>query len=189
MRVTGKSLQIRINNATVALATSCTLDLTLNALQARVKELPGANDVPDYVGAALTSESIVGVNDGVAQQTHATLTSALLQGTLVDWEFAPVANSAGALPAGDWSPGLTNIRGMVALSGKALVTSISVNGALSGKATLSVQLAAQGVITVMPTPEVAAYVDGNNLVFTSGAEVVNNNLYTSGIVENNNLTI
>lgn len=144
MKVKGKSLMIRVAGHTIALATNCSFEASLNTLDARTKADNGANDVPDDYTWSISSDSILGLNPGTEQHTYATLMRLFLQKNPVDVEVFLAAGADSAVPAGDWQPGASASRGFVPLAGIALIKSVSLKGGVGGKATIAVQLAGQG---------------------------------------------
>lgn len=135
---------IRVAGHTIALATNCTFEASLNTLDARTKADNGANDVPDDITWSISSDSLLGLNPGTEQHTYATLMRLFLQKKPVDVEVFLAAGADSAVPAGDWQPDASLSKGFVPYSGNALIKSISLKGGVGDKATISVQLAGQG---------------------------------------------
>lgn len=168
MKVKGKSLMIRVAGHTIALATNCSFEASLNTLDARTKADNGANDVPDDITWSITCDSLLGLNPGTEQHTYATLMRLFLQKNPVDIEVFLASGIDSAVPAGDWQPGASASRGFVPLAGSALIKSISLKGGVGDKATIAVQLAGQGElkpIIYAYTPEMhIGYVDEDGAV-------------------------
>ena len=187
MKVDGKSVMIRVNGSTIALATSCTVDVTLQTLDARTKSDKGAVEIPDYIAFSLSSESFVGKNENVdIQQTQATLMALMGAKHPVTIEFMLAANSALAVTSADWQPGVMTRKGFQSYGGEALIKQVTLNGGVGDKAKLTVQLSGQGELHLIPEPELASYVEGNTLYVTGPAEIVNNSLDVEGATVNDN---
>ena len=186
MKVRGKALMIRVNGATVALATNCVLDVTLQTLDARTKSDDGACEVGEFISFTLTSESVVGKNPGTPQHTQSTLMELLRSMQPVDVEVMLAANAALAVPGTDWAPGMMALKGFQSYGGKALVKQVTTSGDVSGDGKLSVQLGGQGALVPIAEPELTSYVEGNTLYVNGPAEIVNNSLDVEGVTINDN---
>lgn len=172
MKVDGKALMLRVGGKTVALATSCALEETLETFDARTKDDEGAVDVPGAITGNLTTDSLLGMNKGPIQHTHATLSAAFREKQPVDVEVFLAANACDAVPDGDWTNGPVKSKGFVGYTGRALIKSLRVIGEVARKAKLSVQLAVQGELQPALTPELESYVEGNTLYLKGNLEVV-----------------
>lgn len=172
MKVDGKALMLRVGGKTVALATSCALEETLETFDARTKDDEGAVDVPGAITGNLTTDSLLGMNKGPIQHTHATLSAAFREKQPVDVEVFLAANACDAVPDGDWTNGPVKSKGFVGYTGRALIKVLRLIGEVAGKAKLSVQLAVQGELQPALTPELESYVEGNTLYLKGNLEVV-----------------
>lgn len=170
---------IRVAGHTIALATNCSFDASLNTLDARTKADNGANDVPDDYTWSISSDSILGLNPGTEQHTYATLMRLFLQKKPVDVEVFLASGIDNAVPADDWQPGASLSKGFEPYSGSALIKSISLKGGVGDKATIAVQLAGQGElkpIIYAYTPEMRmGYIDedgkANSTLYSAYSEV------------------
>lgn len=171
MKVDGKALMLRVGGKTVALATSCALEETLETFDARTKDDEGAVDVPGAITGNLTTDSLLGMNKAPIQHTHATLSAAFREKQPVDVEVFLAANACDAVPDGDWTNGPVKSKGFVGYTGRALIKSLRLTGEVAGKAKLSVQLAVQGELQPA-LPELESYVEGNTLYLKGNLEVV-----------------
>lgn len=187
MKVDGKSVMIRVAGATIALATSCTLDVTLQTLDARTKSDTGPYEVGDYIAFSLSSESVVGKNEHVdIQHTQATLMALMVSMQPVYVEVMLSANSSQMVPGIDWQPGIMTRKGFQSYGGYALIKQIALNGAVGDKAKLTVQLSGQGELRPIAEPELISYVENGTLYVNGPAEVDGTNIELEDIVINDN---
>lgn len=163
---------IRVAGHTIALATNCSFEASLNTLDARTKADNGANDVPDDITWSITCDSLLGLNPGTEQHTYASLMRLFLQKKPVDVEVFLAAGADSAVPAGDWVPGPSKIKGFAPYGGEAILKKISITGSVSDKAKISVQLAGQGELRELEYP-LTATVDGNILILKGPVETTN----------------
>ena len=170
-KVRGKSMRLRVNGHTIALATNCNVEMTLQAINAQTKADSGAMEVPDYISYTITSENVVGMNDEVTQQTHATMYSLMMQKQPVDIEVILVAGVQYGIPAGDWYAGAAASRGFQCFNGKALIKQLTLSGPVDGLAKMSVQLSGIGEPTLLPEPKLEASIEGETLVLRGPAEL------------------
>lgn len=178
MKVDGKALMLRVGGKTVALATSCALEETLETFDARTKDDEGAVDVPGAITGNLTTDSLLGMNEGPIQHTHATLSAAFREKQPVDVEVFLAANACDAVPAAGWANGPVKDKGFVGYAGRALIKSLRLTGDVEGKAKLSVQLGVQGELApVTPSGLIAPDVNSQTLRLSGTAEVRRNTLY------------
>lgn len=177
---------IRVNGATVALATNCVLDVALQTLDARTKSDDGAYEVGEFISFSITSESVVGKNPGTTQHTHSTLMELLRSMQPVDVEVMLAANVEGAVYGEDWKPGPMTRKGFQSYGGKALVKQVTTSGDVSGDSKLSVQLGGQGALVPIAEPELTSYVGNDILVVDGATEVQRGVLYIddAGIIDN-----
>ena len=170
MKVDGKALMLRVDGKTIALATDCMFEQNLETFDARTKDDGGASDVPGDITSTLSTDSLLGINEGKVQQTFATLESLFRAKRTIPFEVMLAADAADALLREDWAPGPARSKGFVGLSGEALITSLRLGGKTTGKATMSVQLRAQGELTPV-TPLLEASMDGDTLTIDGSVEV------------------
>ena len=178
---------IRVAGSTVALATSCTVDLTLQTINARTKSDKGAYEVGDYVAFTISCESLLGMNASTPiQQTQATLAEMMIAKAPVDVEVMLVANARYALPSNDWQPGVMTARGFRSYGGQALVKQLSMSGGVGEKAKLNIQLGGVGELHAIEEPALESRVEGNTLCVTGPAEVDGTWIYSNEVVVNDN---
>lgn len=177
MKVDGKALQLRLAGATIALATDCSIEDSLELIDARVKEDVGAHNEPGDITTTISSESLLGINAGTVQQTYAKLRTMMRLRQLVDVELFLAANAWEALALQDWARGPERTKGFEAVAGKAYIRSLRLAGGVQGKAKISVQLAVQGELVPMAPPQMTANVVGNALKLVGAAEVRRGVLY------------
>lgn len=185
-KVKGRSLMIRVGGHTIALSTSCNIDISLQTVDARTKIDAGAMEVPDFISYTISSESVVGMNNDAIQQTQETLMELMIGKQPVDVEFMLAANAAYGVPAVDWQPGPMARKGFRSYAGKALIKQLSLKGALDGYATMTVQLSGRGALTPLEEPEVKSYVEGSTLYINGAAEVSRDGLILDEANINNN---
>lgn len=192
MKVDGKALQLRLAGATIALATDCSIEDSLELIDARVKEDVGTYNEPGEITTTISSESLLGVNAGTVQHTYAKLRSMMRARQLVDVEFFLAANAWEALALQDWVRGPERTKGFEAVSGRAYIRSLRLAGGVQGKAAISVQLTVQGELESMAPPVLAASVVGNTLMLGGTAEVRRGVLYVDSVrtsVDGNTLVV
>ena len=172
MKVPGKALMIRIAGSTVALATSCTVDLTLQTINARTKSDKGAYEVGDYIAYSISCEALMGMNASTPlQQTQAKLAEIMLAKAVIDVEVMLAANARYALPGGDWIPGAMKMRGFQSYGGQALIKQLSMSGGVGEKAKLNIQLGGVGELHAIDEPALESRVEGSTLYVTGPVEV------------------
>lgn len=172
MKVDGKALMLRLGGKTVALATSCALEETLETFDARTKDDEGAVDVPGAITGNLSTDALLGMNKEKIQHTYATLSAAFRAKQPIDVEVFLAANASEALPGNDWTNAPTKSKGFIGYTGKALIKSLRLNGEVASKAKISVQLGVQGELQPTITPSLESSVEGNTLNLEGNIEVV-----------------
>lgn len=147
MRVKGKSLQLRLNGATIALATSATLNTTTQYSDDKTKDdAEGPYGDPEWVDWTMSSENIVGMS-GSAQHTYEQLMDLQLAKTVLSASMELVANATGAVPDTDWAADTAPNTGFAAYGGNVTIESVNLTAPMDGKATISVNLRATGPLT------------------------------------------
>ena len=146
MKIKGKSLQLRANNKTIALATSCSLNTTTQVVDSKTKDdATGPAGEFDYLDWSASSENVVGANDKVTNEmVYAELMDLQIAGTVIDLELDLMTNANGAIPEGGWTPDATTNKAFAAYGGKALIESVNLSAPVDGNATVSVNFKAVG---------------------------------------------
>lgn len=139
--IDGKDLMISLGGKTIALATSCTINIT-RAMNSASSKDDGAWDspVPGDMTWDCSSEAnfSADANDTNNQEAFSSLFAAQVAGTPLDIVFGVVSNpSSGGVPDGGWT-----LKGMY--SGQAYVSELSANAAKNSPATFSVKLNGSG---------------------------------------------
>ncbi len=152
-KLKGKSLMARVNNRTVALATSCSFTATTQFEDAQTKDdAEGPANEPTWVDWSGSSENMVGIDESQSVQlTYAELLDLQLSKTVIDLSFDLVSNAEGSVPEGDWKPDTTNVYGFASYGGKAYIESVNLNAPNNGKATFSVAFKAAGPLSKIKT--------------------------------------
>ena len=144
----GAEVMLFVEGTTIALATSCSLEVTTQTQDVRTKDSAyGPDKEIDFCDWSLSSESLVGENEDVGEQYFAKdLLSLQLAGTPVDVVIGRVSRTSASIPADGWEEPSAAPSDVVlgTYSGKALIMSSSVNASAEGKATFSVKLNGQG---------------------------------------------
>lgn len=141
MKLSGKSIMMRVNDKTIALATSCSLNVTTQVTDSKTKDdAVGPTGEFAYADWNMSSENLVGANDGVTGQMLSDELLALqLAGTKVGISVDLMANSTSSVPDSDWSPENPTIRtGFTPYGGEALIESFQLNAPVDGKASVSI---------------------------------------------------
>ena len=141
MKLSGKSIMIRVDGKTIALATSCSLNVTTQVTDSKTKDdAVGPTGEFDYADWNMSSENLVGANDGVTGQMLSDELLALqLAGTEVDVSTELITDSKNAVPESDWMPANPAARtGFTPYGGKALIESFQLNAPVDGKASASI---------------------------------------------------
>ena len=139
--IDGKDLMISLGGKTIALATSCTINIT-RAMNSASSKDDGAwdNPVPGDMTWDCSSDSnfSADASDTNNQEAFDSLFAAQVAGTALDVVFGVVSNpSSSGVPDGGWT-----LKGMY--SGKAYVSELSATGAKNSPATFSVKLNGSG---------------------------------------------
>lgn len=144
----GAEVMLFVDGATIALATSCSLEVTTQTQDVRTKDSAyGPDKEFDFCEWSLSSESLVGENEGASDQFFAKdLLSLQLAGTPVDVVIGRVSRTSASIPAEGWTEPSAVPSDVVlgAYRGRALVMSSSVNAPAEGKTTFSVKLDGSG---------------------------------------------
>lgn len=185
MKVEGKYLMVRVDGHTVALATSCQFEASLNTLDGRTLDDEAADDIADYISWSVNCDNLLGKNPGTEQHTHSTLMRLFLEKKRVTIEVMLAAGALQGLTDSDWQPGPYASKGFAPVGGTALIKSLSAKGDSGSKAALSIQLAGQGALRLLNYPT-TTYVDGTTLVVDGPAEVARGRLRTDigGVIDN-----
>lgn len=141
MKLSGKSIMMRVNDKTIALATSCSLNVTTQVTDSKTKDdAVGPTGEFAYADWNMSSENLVGANDGVTGQMLSDELLALqLAGTKVGISVELMANSTSSVPSSDWSPeNPTTKTGFTPYGGEALIESFQMNAPVDGKASVSI---------------------------------------------------
>ena len=179
MKVRGKSLMIRVDGRTIALATDCTFEATLNTLDARTKADVGTNEVADGYTWSIACNSLLGINPGTEQHTYATLMRLFRTGMRVTVEVFLAAGADGSVPVGDWQPGASSSRGFAPHIGEALIKSVSIKGGVNDNASISIQLGGQGELD--ETEQIlTSRVEGSTLIVEGPASVERGEILIDG---------
>ena len=145
-KIKGKSLMLRVENSTIALATSCSVTTTTVTSESRTKDdAVGPNASFEYVDWSMSSDNIVGSNDDVtAQKLYDDLLELQLAGTVVNVSAELMSSTTGAVPKGDWQPDTAENNAFKPYGGEAYINDIQLNAPAEGDATLSVSFKANG---------------------------------------------
>lgn len=179
MKVNGKGLMLRLGGKTVALATDCSMDLSLELIDAKTKDDGGAKDEAGDVAGTLSTDALLGINEGKNQQTFATLSAAFFARQTVSFEVMVAAGAEGALSGEDWAVGADSAVGFARYGGSALITALKLSGSVQGKAKYSVQLKTQGTISALDGAPLTVSVEGNTLVINGNAMVLDLDYYNN----------
>lgn len=139
--IDGKDLMISVGGKTIALATSCTINIT-RAMNSASSKDDGVwdNPVPGDMTWDVSSDSNFSADksDTNNQEAFASLFATQVAGTAVDIVFGIVDSpSSAGVPEGGWT-----LNGM--LSGRAYISELSATGAKNSPATFSVKLNGAG---------------------------------------------
>lgn len=162
---------LRLGGKTVALATDCALEESLETFDGRTKDDEGAVDIPGAITGTLSTEALLGMNKGKLQQTYATLRAAFIARQPIDVEVFLAANAVEAIPGKDWSNGPMTSRGFAPVAGKALIKSLRLGGGVAGKATMSIQMGVQGELSPVAQPNLSATVEDGVLSLSGNIEL------------------
>lgn len=144
----GAEIMLFVDGTTIALATSCSLEVTTQTQDVRTKDSAyGPDKEFDFCDWNLSSESLVGENEDSGQQIFADQLLALqLDGTPVEVVIGRVSRTSASIPAEGWEESSAAPRDVVlgTYRGQALIMSSSVNAPAEGNATFSVKLEGRG---------------------------------------------
>lgn len=149
--VNGKDLMLFVNGKAIALATSCTLSLSADTLDASNKDdgCWQAQDAGDLSWEASTDAlySADASSEGTGA-VYETLFDAMTSRTLVPVTFGLPGNAAqdcSGLPAAGWEAPTESA--VPHYTGKAMITSLEATGEKGSAATMSVTLTGNGALT------------------------------------------
>lgn len=147
----GDEIMLFANGKAMALATSCSLEVTTNTIDARTKDSArGADTEFDNISWTSSSESFVGANKGVTAQTLADdLLDLQIAGQPVTLTFGRITRTSSAMGESGWiAPTAADENNVLTpRTGKAWIKSVSVNAPVEGKSTVSVQFEGIGELT------------------------------------------
>lgn len=139
--IDGKDLMVTLGGKTIALATSCVINMNRAMNSAATKD-DGAWDAPEPGDMSwdVSSDSLFAadVDDAANQLAFDALFDAWKNGSKLVVAFGVVSTPAQSLPAGGW------VLGSGAYSGDAYVESVSINAAKGSSSTISVKLTGCG---------------------------------------------
>ena len=147
---------LRVGGKTIALSTSCSLNVTSQFDETKTKDDPvGPGGEFKYADWNVSSENLVGCDTDIQTQAVASLLlEAQLSGTLLDVEFRMMTGTNGSVPTGDWQPeGVISTLIVPNVRGKAMVESYTENAPVEGKATLSVSLKGMSTLEFIRTAD------------------------------------
>ena len=146
MKVKGKYLRTRVDGKTIALATSCSLNATTQFTDARTKDdAEGPVNEPDYIDWTISSENMVGANDGVTnEEVYTGLMDLMLAKQKVYVIVELVADGSGAIPQGGWQSDPSENRAFSPYGGFAYIESVNLTAPNEGNATISVNFKGAG---------------------------------------------
>lgn len=147
-KIKGKALMLRLNGATIALATSCNFSVTMNLISARTKRDSGDYYVPSHSSWSATSNNIVGASAS-NQHTQDALMTLMHRKQPVDLEVMLAANPHLGVPEPDWSADSIGGSGFAPYGGKAYIKEVAVNTGVDGYAALSVHLTGIGELNLI----------------------------------------
>lgn len=143
----GKNLMLFVSEKALALATSCSLDLTANTEDAASKDSGGWDD-PEITGWAWTasSDNMCAADEADSVDlAYEALVALWLAGEPVDVKFGVAANASDVdVPAPGWT---VPTKGY---SGKAIIDSVKITAANKQNATISVTLKGKGALEKFP---------------------------------------
>lgn len=146
----GKNLQVLLNGKSIALATSHSLDITINTADTTTKDSDGKflQNETTTIQWSLQSENLCSFGtDGSDTQTVLDLA---LVGTPVTVVFGLVTPLDAVVPTGGFTVNST-ASDKFAYTGSAIITSISVSANNGEKATYSVTFTGTGALTKVTT--------------------------------------
>ena len=149
MKYKGKYLQHIVDGKATALATSCSLNATMQFDDTRTKDdAEGPAPEPDYIDWSVGSENIVGYNEDVtAEMLYDELMETFVSKKKVEIYVEQIADASGAVPAGGWKPDTTVKKAFAPYGGYAYIESVTLNAPENGKATVSVSYKGYGALT------------------------------------------
>lgn len=144
----GSDAMVFVDGKAIALATSCSLEITTNTVDVRTKDSAYGNDTEfDNISWTSSSESFVGANKGVtAENLAGYLIDTQLAGRPVTLIVGKVARTSAAVDAAGWDAptAAAESEALPAYTGQAWIKSVSVNHPNEGKSTVSVQFEGVG---------------------------------------------
>lgn len=138
---------IRVNGHTIALATTCSMEVTAATFDARTKRDVGARDVVSNIIWNMRSTSCVGANEGTTQVAYEALLRMHLASVTAQVELILAAEDASGLVSGDWKT--SSAAGFVSVAGTAIIKNVSINADVKGYASFNVELAGQGPLIII----------------------------------------
>lgn len=139
----GSKLMVFLNNSAIGFATSHSLSLTTNTTEVSTKD---HGDYPSVIAQSISWE--VTAENLYSDAGEATYMNIMLAKTPVDIVFAPASNYSNTDEKGiiDVTPAKTWTEGTAIASGKALITSFSINAPAGDNATMSVTFTGVGAL-------------------------------------------
>lgn len=155
-KIKGKSLMIRIEGRTIALATNCQLSMNANIEETKTKDnAVGPAGEFESLSWTMSSNNIVGMNEGLdnLQVTHLELSRKMIAGEKLELEFTPVAEPNGSIPVEDWGSKEDTTGVIGVYTGVALIESLSLDAPAEGDAKLDVSFRGVGPLTITPAKD------------------------------------
>ena len=147
-KIKGKYLQQFVDGKPQALATSCSLNATMQFDDARTKDDPeGPAPEPDYIDWSVSCENILGYNEDVtAEMLYDELMEIFTTKKKVEIYIEQVINPSAAVPNAGWKPETGTTKAFAPYGGYAYVESVTLNAPADGKATVSVNYKGYGAL-------------------------------------------
>lgn len=140
----GSKLMVFLDNSAIGFATSHSLSLTTNTTEVSTKD---HGDYPSVIAQSISWEvTAENLYSDAGEQTYM---SVMLAKTPVDIVFAPASNYSNTDEKGiiDVSPAKAWTEGTAIATGKALITSFSINAPAGDNATMSVTFTGVGQLS------------------------------------------
>lgn len=147
----GSDAMLFVDGKAIALATSCSLEITTNTVDSRTKDSAyGVDTEFDYISWTSSSESFVGANKGTTSENLAGyLIDAQLAGKRVTLVIGKVQRTSAGIGSDGWETPTVAAAddALPTYTGQAWIKSVNVNHPNEGKSTVSVQFEGVGTLS------------------------------------------
>lgn len=145
--IKGKNLMVFVDGKSIALATSHTLDITINTIDTTTKDVNGlwTDAEVSNMSWSLSSDNLVSI--GTDGHDTASVVDMALEGAKVEVAFSLASPLDSNVPTGGFVPFTHETETEFNYSGQAIITSVSISASNGEKASYSISFTGCGALS------------------------------------------